>query len=79
MFDDPESAIAREKQLKRWRREWKIALIERENSEWCDLAREFVLSPCVIPAVAKRRAGIVCRKRALHSGDDPRSRFARPG
>lgn len=42
LFDNPEAAIHREKQLKRWRREWKVALIERENPEWRDLALEFV-------------------------------------
>ena len=31
-------AIAREKQLKRWHRAWKLALIEESNPEWCDLA-----------------------------------------
>jgi putative endonuclease len=30
--------IAHEKRLKRWRREWKFALIERGNPEWTDLA-----------------------------------------
>ena len=30
-------AIAREKAVKRWRRNWKIALIERENPGWLDL------------------------------------------
>ena len=30
-------AIAREKQLKRWRREWKIELIESRNPLWADL------------------------------------------
>ena len=30
-------AIAREKQLKNWHRDWKIAMIERENPEWKDL------------------------------------------
>jgi putative endonuclease len=34
---DPNAAIAREKQLKRWRRQWKIDLIERENPEWRDI------------------------------------------
>ncbi|MFC4171849.1 GIY-YIG nuclease family protein [Microvirga sp. GCM10011540] len=42
VFDDPLTAIAREKQLKKWRRAWKIELIERDNPEWRDLAEEFV-------------------------------------
>jgi putative endonuclease len=29
-------AIAQEKRVKRWRREWKFALIERGNPEWRD-------------------------------------------
>jgi putative endonuclease len=33
-----QEAIAREKQLKRWRREKKVALIERENPTWEDLS-----------------------------------------
>lgn len=32
-----ESAIIREKRLKKWKREWKINLIEKENPEWHDL------------------------------------------
>jgi len=32
-----DEAIAREKQIKRWRRDWKIALIERANPGWRDL------------------------------------------
>ncbi|OGM91909.1 hypothetical protein A2755_00920 [Candidatus Wolfebacteria bacterium RIFCSPHIGHO2_01_FULL_48_22] len=34
---DAYAAIQREKQLKNWRREWKINLIERDNPEWDDL------------------------------------------
>ena len=37
-FDRAEDAIAREKQLKRWKRDWKIELIERDNLEWRDLS-----------------------------------------
>ena len=37
-YERPEEAIAREKQLKRWKRDWKIELIERENLEWRDLS-----------------------------------------
>lgn len=36
-LDSAEQAIAREKRLKRWRREWKIALIEQANPTWRDL------------------------------------------
>ena len=32
-----EEAITREKQLKKWNRDWKINLIEKENSNWQDL------------------------------------------
>jgi putative endonuclease len=38
LADTMESAIRREKQLKTWKREWKIALIERDNPFWEDLA-----------------------------------------
>lgn len=32
-----ENALVREKQLKTWRRQWKIELIEAKNSRWDDL------------------------------------------
>ena len=34
---DIDQAIAREKRLKRWRRAWKIQLIEHDNPDWRDL------------------------------------------
>ena len=42
VFDDPESAILREKRLKRWRRDWKVELIERDNPSWDDLYSELI-------------------------------------
>ena len=33
-------AISREKQLKKWRREWKNALVEKENPKWEDLSAQ---------------------------------------
>ena len=36
-YDDPTNAIAREKDIKKWRRDWKIRLIEEENLDWSDL------------------------------------------
>ena len=35
--NDITSAVTREKQLKKWKRAWKIELIEKSNSEWKDL------------------------------------------
>jgi putative endonuclease len=35
--DDIVAAIEREKKLKKWRREWKINLIEEDNPNWDDL------------------------------------------
>jgi putative endonuclease len=35
--DTMEEAILREKRLKKWRRAWKLKLIEVENPEWRDL------------------------------------------
>ena len=37
---DMNSAIAREKQIKKWKRAWKLQLIEEENPEWIDLAAD---------------------------------------
>jgi putative endonuclease len=39
---DIESAIKREKQLKKWRRKWKLDLIEKQNPEWKDLYNELI-------------------------------------
>ena len=38
IHDDIEAAIRREKLIKRWRRAWKIELVEARNPEWADLA-----------------------------------------
>ena len=35
--EEIEQAIAREKLVKKWKRDWKIALIEADNPEWDDL------------------------------------------
>ena len=42
---DMPAAIAREKQLKAWRRDWKIALIGSDNPRWEDLAVGLGLEP----------------------------------
>jgi putative endonuclease len=38
--EEPLVAIAREKQIKKWNRGWKLKLIEKKNPEWRDLFTE---------------------------------------
>ena len=42
VINDINSAITREKQLKRWNREWKINLIEKNNPGWKDLYKKLI-------------------------------------
>ena len=39
-YENAEDAIRREKQLKKWNRDWKIRLIEENNPNWVDLYPE---------------------------------------
>jgi putative endonuclease len=47
MHGTMEGAILREKQLKNWRREWKVALIEEGNPAWRDLAEDYGFEPLI--------------------------------
>ena len=58
-----QEAIAREKQLKRWRREKKVWLIERENPTWEDLAADWGKPVKLI----KRDLANATDSRSLHS------------
>lgn len=40
VFDDAENAIKREKNMKAWKRNWKLELIEKSNPNWRDLYDE---------------------------------------
>ena len=40
-FDHIEDAIVREKQLKRWRRQWKLNLIQQVNPSFKDISEDF--------------------------------------
>ncbi len=42
MTNDSMVAITREKQLKKWNRQWKIDLIEKTNPEWKDLYNDIM-------------------------------------
>lgn len=37
-YSSPNEAILREKQLKKWKRQWKERIINEENPDWIDLA-----------------------------------------
>lgn len=37
-FEDGDKAVIREKQFKKWKREWKVNLIEEMNPSWSDLS-----------------------------------------
>ncbi|WP_424981749.1 GIY-YIG nuclease family protein [Maritalea sp. S77] len=39
-FEDPNEAIAMEYRLKKWKRDWKEALIEKVNPEWRDVTAD---------------------------------------
>ena len=43
IHDSMASAITREKQIKEWKRAWKVELIERENPQWLDLAADWTI------------------------------------
>jgi putative endonuclease len=45
LYDDMQTAIGREKQLKNWHRAWKIGLILSDNPQWIDLAIGLGLAP----------------------------------
>ncbi len=42
LLETMDAAIAREKQLKKWKRQWKIDLIEKDNKMWKDLYWELL-------------------------------------
>ena len=42
VHESAESAIRREKQIKKWNRTWKLQLIEKNNPTWRDLFKEVV-------------------------------------
>ena len=39
---DVNAAILREKRLKKWKRQWKIELIEKSNPDWNDLSERLI-------------------------------------
>jgi len=44
VHNEMRSAIAREKQLKKWKRSWKVEMIEKNNADWRDLFSDVQLT-----------------------------------
>jgi putative endonuclease len=65
-YGEAMSAIGFEKRLKRWRRDWKIRLIEEDNPDWDDLYVQNIapgpVKPCVwVPDTSCVRSGMTPR------------------
>ena len=56
-FADIRDAIAREKEIKGWRRSRKLKLVETRNPTWADLAANWLLL-CPIPSLQGKREGL---------------------
>jgi putative endonuclease len=41
-YESTEESFKRERNMKEWRREWKIRLIEKNNRDWVDLSRGWI-------------------------------------
>ena len=66
VYDDPVNAIEREKEIKKWHRDWKIALIEKNNPDWRDLYPEITGQVLLFIADTSHRGfGIQARARSM--------------
>ncbi|MBR5413101.1 MAG: GIY-YIG nuclease family protein [Fibrobacter sp.] len=63
LFFNVNDAIAREKRLKRWNRQWKINLIEKTNANWIDLSESIGIT----------EKNLICVKKTICSGGKGRS------
>jgi putative endonuclease len=67
-YPDPLSAIAREKQLKGWRREKKVALIEKANPRWNDLFEQITAGFDMDILKKEKREPLIVRDPSTSSG-----------
>ena len=61
-FGEPGAAIVCEKRLKRWRREWKIQLIEADNPHWDDLFKRLTSASTVAKPVIEDPGSPLARR-----------------
>jgi len=55
LHETMETAILREKRIKRWPRPWKYDLILKENPTWLDVAEDFGFEPLPLPLASEGR------------------------
>ena len=88
-YDDLNDAIRFEKSVKRWKRVWKLALIEKNNQTWRDLYGDYLL-PRALSSDAFSFVNLSSRDRGAIPGPrseetpvlvalGPGSPFGRPG
>ena len=69
IYDDVATAIAREKELKKWRRDWKIRLIEEQNPGWVDLYPGIAISEATRNSPSFRGASQSSSEPGIHNHD----------
>jgi putative endonuclease len=69
LFDDMLAAIEREKQLKKWKRAWKMELIESHNPEWRICGIRLFKEYCYLIGWIPAYAGMTKSRRPRESGD----------
>lgn len=67
-FGEVGAAIRFEKQLKRWRRAWKIGLIEENNPYWADLYLEMMAMPPLHPDIGNALAAYSANEKPPFTG-----------
>jgi len=72
-YENIEDAIAREKQLKRWHRQWKINLITTDNLEFVDLSKEWFDEKSIEETRRLNREEYLKEKSNSDSPKNPRS------
>jgi len=60
MHEEMLAAIVREKQIKAWKRQWKIEMIERVNPQWRDLWLDIADAAAAVDPCFRRDDGLSC-------------------
>ena len=70
-YDLAVDAIAQEKQIKNWKREWKNELVNKVNPEWNDLSETIGVNEERIKTIKEYYQGIACQARSVPDTETP--------